>query len=163
MPNSIVQVVTPDDLSNEFIVSEQVGVRLNIDNDTITKDSNGLLKATPNKSSIKGILGETLSSGTLVLCIGGVYFAYNNTITTLTDRAVGFTNQTGTAGTEVEIITEGLCSGMGSLTPNKKYYASTGGTITHIPPTVGIRMVVGVSISNTELIVKIKDSIIKII
>lgn len=163
MSNKIVQVLIPDDLNNEFIVSEDSGVKLNIDNETIVKDSNGVISAKALKSVIRGVLGETLSSGTLVLCNNGLYYAYDNTNLTLTDRAVGFTNQTAVAGTEVDIVTEGLCPGMGSLIPNKKYFASIGGAITDIPPTEGIRMIVGTSISGTELIVKIKDSIIKVI
>lgn len=156
-------VITPEDLDKEFIVNSDLGVRLKIDEDTIRKKEDGTLIANSNKSVIKGILGETLSSGTLVLCVNGLYYAYNNTNVNLTDRAIGFTNQTANAGVEVDIITDGLCTGMGSLIPNKKYYASTNGSITDTPPNTGIRMIVGVSISSTELVVKLKDSIIKVI
>lgn len=162
MSNRIAQVVTPDDLSNEFIVSEIAGVKLNIDNQTITKDSNGVLKAVPTKSFIRGILGENIAGGFLVYNSGGQYYKFNASDINLYDRLVGMTNQTGTAGSEVDIITDGICDQAGGLSAGVVYYAGDGGAVT-TTPTSGLRISVGSAISSTEFNVKIKDSIIKLI
>lgn len=161
MSNKIVQVLTPDDLNSEFIVSEDSGVKLNIDNITIVKDSNGVISAAPNKSVIKGILGEAIPSSFLVYNNGGLYYKFNASNINLYDRLVGMTNQTGGAGSEVDIITDGICDQAGGLSAGSVYYAGDGGTITTTPAT-GLRISVGSAISSTEFNVKIKDSIIKL-
>lgn len=155
----IIKVVTDEDLSNQFLQDVDLGVTINIDNRSI-KSNNGVLST--NSNSIFLVAGETVSVGQLVYSVNNTIFLFNKNEKTLIDKVVGFTNNGGTSGTLIEVITNGgICTNMYGLSPNTKYFASTGGQITSAAPSTGIRQVVAVALTSTSIIVNIQDSILK--
>lgn len=158
---SKITVITPEYLDDTLVIDNHK-ICVNIDNTTIQKDENGVLKAIFSKSVTKGILGEPIAAGFLVYANNELYYKFNASDVTLYDRLVGMANQTGGAGAEIDIVTDGICDGIDGLTPNKMYFAANGGAISLTPPTSGLRISVGTSIASNKFNVKIKDSIIRI-
>lgn len=104
---------------------------------------------------------EDLSGGLLVYYDVGL-LKYNNTDENLYGLTIGFTNQSGLLGEDINIITSGECAQMGGLISGKQYYAFTDGLITDIPPTTGIFQPVGIAKNATTLIVNFQKPYIKI-
>lgn len=155
----IIKVVTDEDLSNQFLQDVDLGVTINIDNRSI-KSNNGVLST--NSNSIFLVAGETISAGQLVYSINNTIFIFNKNEITLVDKAIGFANQSGNAGALIEVVTNGgIIKSLYGLSPNTKYFASTGGQITSAAPSTGIRQVVAIALTSTDIIVNIQDSIIK--
>jgi hypothetical protein len=159
--SDVVRIVTEEDLDKSLKVDGGT-VFVNIDNDTIIKDVNGVLSSVSKQSVIRGILAESTPSGSLVYFNGSSYNKFNASNVSLYDRLVGMTNQSGASGAIVDIITEGVCNQVSGLSPNTVYYAGNNGVISTSPPIVGLRISVGSALTSDKFNVKIKDSIIRI-
>lgn len=138
-------------------------VEVNIDNDTIKKDVNGILFVESPAVTVSMVAGEPLSGGMLVyINSSGTISKFNQSDVNLCDKALGFTNSSAVADERINVVKSGKCIEMGGLTPGAVYFADNNGSVTTIPPSIGIRQVVGTAESATILLVDIKDAFIKI-
>ena len=159
---SEVRVVTSENIGDTLeVVLDKLEV--NIDNDTIKKDSNGMLYTESPNVTVTMVAGEILSGGMLVYIGGdGKIYKFNASNTALNGKSLGFTNHSGVVNQEVTVVKSGKCIEMGGLVAGAKYFAADNGGVINTPPTVGIRQVVGTAESATIMLVGLQESFIKI-
>lgn len=107
--------------------------------------------------AITYVAAETISAGNLVniyydSTAGGVRVrrASNDN----NQPAHAFALESGTTGSNVRVMTDGIISGLTGLTPGKIYFLGTAGGLSNDPPTQSGRIAqsIGYAINSTELV-----------
>jgi hypothetical protein len=106
--------------------------------------------------------GETIFSHRAVIVDNGLVYLFDPTNVLHYGRVVGISNNAVSAGSEVEITIEGQTLNGIVFIPNTVYYAGPSGVLTNIMPTSHSRQMVGFSIDNTSMIVRI-NRLVKLI
>jgi len=106
----------------------------------------------PSGGAESFISGEVISGNSVVYLSGGRIYRANYAVNP--ESIVGITLQAANvSGVSVEVITQGIISGL-SLVQDQTYFMSSNGGLTNVRPASGMSLVVGRSKDSTVLIVE---------
>lgn len=117
----------------------------------------------PGGQSIQMIAGQNLSAGRAVVSIGNLVYYFQPSDLTLARGIVGVTKTAALSGELVYIQISGEFSDPGlSLTPDQGVFVAANGVLTTTPPTSGLVLLAGLSLTPTNLILRPSFTINKI-
>ena len=145
-------------------------IKSNLDSGNITfKDvfgnsiltSEELYQASMIPKAVKQVksAGEIIFGHRAVVIISDLVYLFDPTNINHYGKCVGVSNNAANIGDSVEIVSDGQILRGTIFTSNTTYYAGAGGILTNVMPVSGIRQVMGFSIDNESMIVRINRSV----
>jgi hypothetical protein len=110
--------------------------------------------------TIDVIAGETLLSNKAVMISGSKAYYFDTTDNNNYNKCIGITKHSSLTNENIRIITSGKLNTGITLADGNYFANGTIGNLTNYQPANGISQIIGTSISNTELLIDIKTSII---
>ena len=106
--------------------------------------------------------GENINGGRAVVVQDDLVYLYNPNNPLHYARIVGISKNSVLAGEDVNIVMLGIVTGLGGLVKDKPYYAVLNGELSDIPLTGAINQIIGIALSENELLIQQRIPIKKI-
>ena len=107
--------------------------------------------------------GENINGGRAVIVENDLVFLFNPTNPAHYARIVGISKNSVLAGGDVNIVMIGIVTGLSGLTKDEPVYAVLNGELSNIPISLGISQIVGIALSENELLINQRIPIKKIL
>jgi hypothetical protein len=107
--------------------------------------------------------GENINGGRAVIVENDLVFLFNPTNPAHYARIVGISKNSVLAGADVNIVMIVIVTGLSGLTKDEPVYAVLNGELSNIPISLGISQIVGIALSENELLINQRIPIKKIL
>jgi hypothetical protein len=97
--------------------------------------------------------GENINGGRAVVVENDLVFLYNPNNPLHYARIVGISKNSVLIGEDVNIVMIGIVTGLGGLVKDEPYYAVLNGELSNIPITGAINQIIGIALSENELLI----------
>jgi hypothetical protein len=106
--------------------------------------------------------GENINGGRAVVVENDLVLLFNPLDTAHYARIVGISKNSVLIGEDVNIVMIGIVTGLGGLTKDEPVYAVLNGELSNVPISLGISQIVGIALSENELLINQRIPIKKI-
>jgi len=106
--------------------------------------------------------GENINGGRAVVVQDDLVYLFNPTNPLHYARIVGISKNSVLIGEDINIVMIGIITGLGGLVKDEPVYAVTGGELSNVPISLGISQIVGIALSENELLINQRIPIKKI-